>query len=287
LLRGSESGPYHFEVSRCTAAQLFQVGALPIRRLNVALSLIVCAACATEGSKKELSDAKSQLRALREQNEQLEHRLARMEALQALGTAHSAAPASGSSVRPAPVSTPKSMPNLTVVKLKPKREPAPKLDVATAVDEPDSEDLGEILTEPSVPMAPDPRDASPAMLEKQYEDGVGSLKTGNVEGGVERLRAFALENPKHPRADNALYFAGLGLIGLTNHEEAASAFELLMQRYPASDSVVDAMLRLAECRVRLKQQDAARALYTKVISSYPGTAAATQAEQRLASLQTP
>ncbi len=35
---------------------------------------------------------------------------------------------------------------------------------------------------------------------------------------------------------------------------------------------------------KLNQRDDARALYTRVITQFPGTAAATQAEQRLASL---
>jgi TolA-binding protein len=48
--------------------------------------------------------------------------------------------------------------------------------------------------------------------------------------------------------------------------------------------VLDGMLRLAECRLKLNQREDARALYTRVITQFPGTAAATQAEQRLASL---
>ena len=50
---------------------------------------------------------------------------------------------------------------------------------------------------------------------------MSALRTGNVEGGVARLRAFADQNPRHPRADNALYFAGLGLIGLKDYEGAS------------------------------------------------------------------
>jgi len=243
--------------------------------------LFACVGCATSsGAKTELADVKAELRAMREQNERLERRITRMESLAAIG---SPAPMSKSA---AASSAPASLPDLTVVKLKPRREPAPKLDTRKPVVEPDSSAVEELFADASI-STDSSAESSPAMLEKQYEDGVASLKTGNVEGGVETLRSFALENPKHARSDNALYFAGLGLMGLTQHDEAAAAFELLISRYPASDSALDAMLRLAECRVRLKQQDAARALYTKVIASYPGTAAATQAEQRLAALQTP
>ena len=67
-------------------------------------------------------------------------------------------------------------------------------------------------------------------------------------------------------------------------DRAAQVFERLISTYPAGDAVLDGMLRLAECRLKLNQRDDARALYTRVITQFPGTAAATQAEQRLASL---
>ena len=65
---------------------------------------------------------------------------------------------------------------------------------------------------------------------------------------------------------------------------AASAFEKLLSSYPASDQLRDAMLRLAECRVRLKKAGEARLLYTQLVNKYPGSAAATEATQRLAAL---
>jgi tol-pal system protein YbgF len=122
------------------------------------------------------------------------------------------------------------------------------------------------------------------VLDAQFEQAVAALRTGNVEGGVSRLLLFAQDNPRHPRADNALYFAGLGQMGLKDHAVAAKTFQRLIDNYPAGDAVLDGMLRLAECQLKLDQKEDARALYTRVITQFPGTAAATQAEQRLASL---
>jgi TolA-binding protein len=123
------------------------------------------------------------------------------------------------------------------------------------------------------------------VLDAQFEQAVAALRTGNVEGGVSRLLLFAQENPRHPRADNALYFAGLGQMGLKDFAVAVKTFQRLIDNYPAGDAVLDGMLRLAECRLKLDQKEDARALYTRVITQFPGTAAATQAEQRLASLK--
>lgn len=122
------------------------------------------------------------------------------------------------------------------------------------------------------------------MLDAEFDKAVNMLRTGNVEGGVEKLRRFADENPRHPRADNALYFSGLGQIGLNEFKGAAKTFERLIDKYPAGDAMLDGMLRLAECRMRLNQSADAKVLYTRVVTQFPGTAAATQAEQRLAAL---
>jgi TolA-binding protein len=113
---------------------------------------------------------------------------------------------------------------------------------------------------------------------------MAALRTGNVEGGVARLTRFAEGFPLDARADNALYFAGLGQMGLQELEAAALTFERLVATYPAGDAVLDGMLRLAECRMRLHRKDDARALYTRILTQFPGTAAASQAEARLASL---
>jgi TolA-binding protein len=42
------------------------------------------------------------------------------------------------------------------------------------------------------------------------------------------------------------------------------------------------MLKLAECRMRLKQPAEARALLARLVNSFPGTPAATEAQARLA-----
>lgn len=250
---------------------------------------------------------KAELRAMRDQQTRLNDRLERLERSNAVLRARSSsqapaatpspspspqAPAKASSTAPAPQpSSNAAVPDLTVVKLKPKAEPAPSLPTKVAVVEPDAEDVELFVSsspessEPAAPTsAPAPNPAVTAALDAEFEQAVAALRTGNVEPGVAKLQSFAELNPRHPRADNALYFAGLGMIGMNDHEGAAQVFVRLIETYPAGDAVLDGMLRLAECRLKLNQREEARALYTRVITQFPGTAAATQAEQRLASL---
>ncbi len=234
-----------------------------------------CATPAVVSAPPEVHGLRQELRALRERSAELETRLARLEdraATQKLSTENSAA---------------NEVPSLTVVKLKPRRESAPPMDVRVPVSEPPVEILEELAA-----AAPPDRGSTvgdlpaedPAILEVKYQDAVAALRVGNVDGGVVTLEQFAKLHPKHPRADNALYFAGVGRIGLQDYAGAAKVLEDLLSAYPAGDAVQDGMLKLAECRVRLKRNTDARTLYARIVASYPGTAAASQAEQQLSTL---
>ncbi|WP_257456688.1 tetratricopeptide repeat protein [Archangium lipolyticum] len=265
-----------------------------IRRLLALAPLCALSACATTGSAQtsELAELKAEVRAMRETQARLEKRLERMELHTSVTQARATAPSKGTSSAPAAAEPEKSFttPELAVVKLKPRNEPAPPLPTRVPVVEPAPEDMEMFISSaPEGDSGPgasaEPKEQLDAtILDAEFEQAVAALRTGNVEGGVARLSRFAEDNPRHPRADNALYFSGLGQIGLKDHEAAAKTFERLISSYPAGDAVLDGMLRLAECRLRLNQKDDARALYTRILTQFPGTAAATQAEQRLASL---
>ncbi|MHB8873922.1 MAG: tetratricopeptide repeat protein [Myxococcaceae bacterium] len=250
-----------------------------ILRLLLIAPLFALAACATgEASRTELFELKAQLRALREDNARLSKRLDRLELMDQIGGAQKKGPAGPSRVAA-------QVPQLTVVKLKPRVDPAPRVDTRVAVVEPAPAVLDELAA--SAPARPDrdDDDLPPDLAggEQAFEAGLSALKTGNVVGGIEKLQRFAAENAKHPRADNALYYAGLGLIALNDYEDAAHSFAQLIESYPAGDAVVDGMLKLAECRVRLNQPGDAKAIYQKVLASYPGTPAASLAEAKLGS----
>lgn len=275
-------------------------------RLLAAAPLCALAACATDSaSRAEVDALRAELRTLRDTHTRVEQRLERLEARDAVSRAKASAtpaPAAPPASKPEPTPALTATPELAVVKLKPRNEPAPSITTRVPVVEPEADDMEAFISasgsgeESSAPARPrrQARDAKEvrepaerpdsAQADAEYEQAVSALRTGNVEGGVARLQRFADENPRNPRADNALYFSGLGLIGLKDFAGAARVFERLIETYPAGDAVVDGLLRLAECRQRLNQMDDARALYTRLVTQFPGTAAATQAEQRLATL---
>jgi tol-pal system protein YbgF len=115
------------------------------------------------------------------------------------------------------------------------------------------------------------------------------MKTGNSETGVAQMQQFVNDWPRHPKADNALYFSGMAFMAEKDFEHATQQFDRVISQYPAGDAVLDSMLKLAECRLKLNRLREARATWEKIVSGFPGTAAATQAQARLtsSSSQTP
>lgn len=239
------------------------------------LSLFALCSCASpSASQSESSELKAELRAMREENARLRRSLENKE------PPGSALPGPSASAR---MGAPAEIPALTVVKLKPKAEPAPRISTAIPVVEPAPESVDEILQATRSEDEKGPP-ANPALLDQEFREGLNALSTGNLSGGVAKLQRFAADNPRHPKADNALYLSGVGLMGLSDYERATTVFEQVISSYPAGDAVKEAMLKLAECRARLNRRTEARALYGQLVKKYPGTAAATQAQARLASL---
>jgi tol-pal system protein YbgF len=262
------------------------------RLATVVAILALAFACAgvDPALKAELSDVRAEVKALREENARLARRVERVEVDLAVRRAvRSAAPA-----HPGPSSA-AEVPSLTVVKLKPKVEPPPPLSTSVPVVEP-SPDVLEALAARAADREPagtaadtddDVPSEDPALVDQEYDQGLSALRTGNVGGAVDKLKQFAHDHPRHPRADNALYFASVGLIGMGDLEGAAATLEAMLREYPAGDAVSDAMLKLAECRTRQSRARDAKSIYSEVIQRYPGTAAASQAEQKLAQILRP
>ena len=245
---------------------------------------VALSACATPAMvKPELSELQAEVRALRSDNLRLEARLEMLERNRAV--AGQALPPSSTVAKLATSNDAHSLPELTVVKLKPKREAAPKVATSVAVVEPEPEvisSLEQVLPAPASAYAGDGERG-----DMVFNNAVNALKTGNVEGGISQLQQFAAEAPQHAKADNALYFSGLGYMGLNDFEDAATAFESVAKKYPAGDAVVDALLKLAECRTKLNQPADARKAYQRIVKDWPDTPAAQAARSRLSSLPTP
>lgn len=274
FLTPSEERPYPF---------------LAIRPLG-AIACLALFGCATDSTTRELHELTASVRALRAENARLDARLEKVEQQLVIANARPGArPTTAAEPKPvaqgsSPVSSADALPPLTVVKLKPKKEAAPKLNTDVAVSEPPEGLVEELRAPDDAKQGEAPDAADLAMADAQFERALDAMKTGNPEGGVAQMQQFVADWPKHPKADNALYFSGLTMMSQKDFVQAAGNFQQVITRYPAGDAVLDSMLKLAECRLKLNQTQEAKATWEKIVSSFPGTAAATQAQARLASL---
>src|SRR5207302_11286617 len=108
-----------------------------IRLQGLTLAAIALGACATANTSAELKELKDEVRALREENDRLGQRLGMIEAQRTVAAASPKAQAS--SAAPLEPKTTAEVPSLTVVKLKPKKEAAPRLKTDVEVFEPSAD----------------------------------------------------------------------------------------------------------------------------------------------------
>jgi TolA-binding protein len=249
----------------------------------IVIAVLALSACAGPSavSGQNSNEWVAELRALRADNARLEKRLEKLERETAVSRATPAPPKHAPAISAEPErASGREIPQLTVVKLKPKGPG--KIDTAIEVQEPAESEMEALQAE----LESDSNSrANDDVIDLAYEKAMTALKTGNVAGGVTALMRLAADAPRHPRADNALYFAGLGQLGLNNVAEAERMFAQVSDLYPAGDAVQDAMLKLAECRLKLNRPKEARAVYEQVVTNFPGSAAATQAQLRLTRIQ--
>ena len=85
-------------------------------------------------------------------------------------------------------------------------------------------------------------------------------------------------------ADNAQYWLGESYYVTRDFQNAAAAFQTLLDRWPDSRKAPDALLKLGYTQAELKHIAQARATLTSVSTRFPGSDAANLAAARLLQL---
>jgi TolA-binding protein len=121
--------------------------------------------------------------------------------------------------------------------------------------------------------------------DEQFEQGLKALNTGNLVFGIDLLMQFAQAQRRHPKADNALYYSGVGFMGLENLDSAMLTFQRVLEEYPAGDAVRESLMKLGECHVKRNHIAAARDIFEKVARQYQGSQVSLEAHARLKNLE--
>lgn len=114
-----------------------------------------------------------------------------------------------------------------------------------------------------------------------YQAAFELLKEQRYEPAAMAFQQFLVSFPDSQLADNAQYWLAESYYVTDQFEEGLNQFEIVINEYPRSRKVPDALLKVGYCNYELERWDAARAALGKVQQDYSDTTAARLAEQRI------
>jgi tol-pal system protein YbgF len=137
---------------------------------------------------------------------------------------------------------------------------------------------------PSQPAAPVP--ARPAGSDQQnYQAAFDMISARRYEEAGTAFQTFLAQFPTSPLADNAQYWLAETYYVRSQFDAALPEFRKVLEQYPQSAKLPDALLKVGYCQIELGDNNAARTSLQEVMRQYPDTTAARLASQRLSSLR--
>ena len=121
----------------------------------------------------------------------------------------------------------------------------------------------------------------PAQERDAYQKAFQELKDGRYDQAISAFQTFLSRYPSGSYTGNAQYWLGEANYVTRRFEAAESEFRKVLERHPESSKVADALLKLGFTYYELGQWDAARKSLNDVVSRYPNTTVAKLADNRL------
>lgn len=119
-----------------------------------------------------------------------------------------------------------------------------------------------------------------------YQASFELLKQGRYEEAARALQQFMVTYPDSEYADNAQYWLAETHYVTQDYKTALAEFQVVLDRFPESRKLPDALLKIGFCNYELQRWQAARKALTTVAKQYPETTAARLANQRLERMDT-
>jgi len=141
-------------------------------------------------------------------------------------------------------------------------------------------------TTPVAPaLAPPSLQVPNAEDQARYDQGLKQLRAGQYQTAIKTFGQVIKTSPPSPNRPNALYWTGEAYVVLGDSKSALNAFTQVVQESPAHQKSADAQLKIGYIYYDQKNYARARETLNKVKAQFPGTQAATLAEQRLKRMQ--
>jgi tol-pal system protein YbgF len=134
---------------------------------------------------------------------------------------------------------------------------------------------------PAVVAAPVPPVRASGTDQQNYQAAFELIQARRYEEAGAAFTQFLASFPTSPLADNAQYWLAETHYVQNEFTEALPAFQKVVNDYPQSAKLPDALLKVGYCQQQLGNRDAARTALQQVLRQYPDTTAARLASQRL------
>jgi tol-pal system protein YbgF len=132
---------------------------------------------------------------------------------------------------------------------------------------------------PASLVAPQPAEAN------AYETAQGQRRIGNYQGAIAAFQNFIAQYPRSQLAPRAQYWIGDSYYNLRDYKSAIASQQKLIATYPDSSTIPDALLNIASCQLELGDAVGGKRTMDGLVTRYPTTEAAEKARRRLATLK--
>jgi tol-pal system protein YbgF len=134
---------------------------------------------------------------------------------------------------------------------------------------------------------PKPAPAVTGDSKEPYQHAYDALRNGHTSQAITEFKDLLSKNPKGEYAGNAQYWLGEAYRVNQDVDSARKAFSAVVDNYPASAKVPDALLKLGYIEIEQKNPAKARDYLTKVTVGYPNSTAAHLAAKKLLLIDPP
>lgn len=121
----------------------------------------------------------------------------------------------------------------------------------------------------------------PADQRRDYDRALEQLKEGRYNEASSAFQTFLEKYPGSSYADNAQYWLGEVFYVTRQFQPALDEFGKVLSNHPESTKVADAKLKMGYIQYELKDWGKAQELLNQVVKGYPGTTTARLAQERL------
>lgn len=136
------------------------------------------------------------------------------------------------------------------------------------------------------PAAPSPpsEPAAAVSADQEYKQAYDDLRNGRTAQSIEEFKAYLSRNPSGPLSGNAQYWLGEAYRVNQDFSSSRAAFTHVVESYPDSPKVPDALLKLGYIEIELNNKPKAGEYLNRVMNDYPNTNAARLAAKKLQSI---